>query len=69
MILIWGDPNEEGVSKVLSLFRLIGLGLFVWAARRTWTWRRFGESVLELTSIRDRTEAERLAETIRQMIR
>jgi len=28
MILIWGDPEEEAVVKVLWFFCLIGLGLF-----------------------------------------
>ena len=50
MILIWGDPEEEDVVKVLSLFCLIGLGIFVWTVRRTWAWLRFGGSVLELAS-------------------
>jgi len=51
MILIWGDPEEEAVVKVLWFFCLIGLGLFAWAVRRTWAWLRFGESVLELASV------------------
>ena len=50
MMLIWGDPEERAVVKVLALFGLIGLGLFVWAVRRTWAWFRYGGSVLELAS-------------------
>lgn len=46
----WGDPGEEDVVKVLSLFELIGLGIFVWAVRRTWAWLRYGGSVLEMAS-------------------
>jgi hypothetical protein len=51
MIVFWDDPEKKDVLKVLSLFCLVGLGLFVWAVRRTWVWLRFGGSVLELASI------------------
>ena len=50
MILFWDDPEEKDVVKVLSLFELIGLGILVWAVRRTWAWLRYGGSVLELAS-------------------
>lgn len=50
MVLFWDDPEKKAALKVLSFFCLVGLGLLVWALRRTWAWLRFGGSVLELAS-------------------
>ncbi|MBP1625264.1 MAG: putative cytochrome c family protein [Acidobacteria bacterium] len=46
----WGDPGEEDVVKIVSLFELVGLGILVWIVRQTWAWLRYGGSVLELAS-------------------
>jgi hypothetical protein len=48
--VFWGDPENEDVVKVLSLFELVGVGILIWAVRRTWAWLRYGGSVLELSS-------------------
>ena len=48
--IFWGDPGEEDVVKIVSLFEFVGLGILVWIVRRTWAWLRYGGSVLELAS-------------------
>ena len=51
VVALWGNPDERLILKVLSLFCLAGLGLLVWAVRRTLAWFRFGASTLELASV------------------
>ena len=40
--IFWGDPGEEDVVKIVSLFELVGLGILVWIVRQTWAWLRYG---------------------------
>ena len=49
--LFYLQEGEGDVMKVMALFCVVGVGLLVWAAKRTWQWIRHGSSTLELSSV------------------
>jgi hypothetical protein len=48
-----GEIFDEGnhAAAICLLFPLVGAGLLVWAVRETLRWRRFGESLFEMSQL------------------
>ena len=40
--------NDNYIALVALLFPLVGIGLLIWALRRTFEWRRFGPAPVTL---------------------
>jgi hypothetical protein len=48
---ILNQANRGKVIYIVLIFPLVGAGLLVWAIRQTLRWRRFGESIFNMTTL------------------